>query len=329
MRFRVGSTLGLLVAVVSMAPLDAGAADLIRARLAENLSPISGIAVVAKATGLFEKHGLDIAVSNFTSGKQCLDTVMGGGAEIATAAEAPNTAAAMANEPIAYVAGMEYSDDKTLVLRSAGITTGADLKGKTIAYTAGTGSEVYTAELLKRAGLTAKDVRLVNLRPQEMAPALAAGSIQVMNTWEPHIANGRKALGDKVAPLDTRGVYAETFNIVVMRSYLSASPQVVEQFLAALIEAEAWMKQHPDEAVALVAKAVGMKAPELKAIWGDYVFHVGIGNKQIDALKKHARWRLETNNHPPGATSIPDFSKIIARAPLQKLDPSRLSYAGG
>src|SRR5258706_7989976 len=62
-----------------------------RVTLAQNLSPISGVTIVAKQRGLFLKHGLDVQVSNFTTGKQCLDTVIGGAAEIATTAEAPTT----------------------------------------------------------------------------------------------------------------------------------------------------------------------------------------------------------------------------------------------
>ncbi|HEY0909701.1 MAG TPA: ABC transporter substrate-binding protein, partial [Bradyrhizobium sp.] len=102
----------LLLPVVAPGPADAE--ELLKARLAQNLGPISGLTIIAKARGLFEKQGLDISVSNFTSGKQCLDTVIGGGADIATTAEAPVTAAAMANQPIAFVAGMEYSDLKTI-----------------------------------------------------------------------------------------------------------------------------------------------------------------------------------------------------------------------
>src|SRR5258708_1841757 len=91
---------------LAISPDCASAAELLKARLAQNLGPISGLAIVAKSKGIFEKHGLDITVSNFTSGKQCLDTVIGGGADIATTAEAPVTASAMANQPIAFVAGM-------------------------------------------------------------------------------------------------------------------------------------------------------------------------------------------------------------------------------
>ena len=90
----------------------------------------------------------------------------------------------------------------------SGIKTKADLKGKKIAFTAGTGSEIYTTVLLKQAGLTAKDVSLVNLRPQDMLPALAAGSIDAMNTWEPHISNASKTLGDSARSWTRKGVYS-------------------------------------------------------------------------------------------------------------------------
>ena len=222
----------------SIAAPTAAHAELMKARLAQNLAPISGLAIVAKAKGLFEKHGLDISVSNFTSGKQCLDTVIGGGADIATTAEAPVTAAAMANQPIAFIAGMEYSDLKTITAAKAGIKTKADLRGKKIGFTAGTGSEVYTATLLKSAGLTAADVTLVNLRPQEMLPAMAAGSIDAFDTWEPHISNARKTLGEGAVLLDTKGLYSETFNIVVTRPYLEANGPLLDKFLRALVDAE-------------------------------------------------------------------------------------------
>ena len=319
-------TLCCLAVGLAIGPNCALAAELLKARLAQNLAPISGLAIVAKSKGIFEKHGLDITVSNFTSGKQCLDTVIGGGADIATTAEAPVTASTMANQPIAFVAGMEYSDLKTLVAAKAGVKTRADLRGKRIAFTAGTGSEVYTATLLKSAGLTSKDVTLVNLRPQEMLPALAAGSIDAIDTWEPHVANAKKALGEAVAEIDTKGTYSETFNIVVMKPYLDANPVLVEKFIAALIDAEIWMKAHPDEAITAVADAVGMKRDELAPIWADYVYRVRLDDRLIEILKTHSAWRLESGNHPPGA-AMPDFSKVVVTEPLKKVDPARVTLS--
>jgi NitT/TauT family transport system substrate-binding protein len=68
---------------------------------------------------------------------------------------------------------------------------------------------------------------------------MAASSIDAYNTWEPHISNGLKTLGDKARQIDTKGIYSETFNIVVMRLYLDANPELVDRFMRALIDAEA------------------------------------------------------------------------------------------
>lgn len=294
------------------------------ATLAQNMSPISGVTIVAKSKGFFEKHGIDVNVSGFTSGKQCLNAVLGGAAQIATTAEAPTTAAAMSKQPIAFLARMEYSDLKTLTAKSAGIKTLADLKGKRIAFTAGTGSEVYTNALLKKAGLTKDDVKLTNLRPQDMLPALSAGDIDAYDTWEPHISNGLKALGDKAVELDTKGIYAETFNIVVMQDYLEENPKLIKAFLSAMLDAEAWMKANPEEAITIVADVAGMKREDLAAIWKDYVYNVVLDQKQLDVLEAHAAWRLESGNHPPGAT-MPDFTKVIFPGPLKSIAPDRVT----
>lgn len=320
-RLKAGGLAAALAAVLFATPTEAAK---FKATLAQNMSPISGVTIIAKDKGFFEKHGLDISVSGFTSGKQCLNAVLGGAAEIATTAEAPTTAAAMSKQPIAFLARMEYSDLKTLTAAASGIKSLADLKGKKIAFTAGTGSEVYTVALLKKAGLSKSDVKLTNLRPQDMLPALSAGDIDAYNTWEPHVSNGVKAMGAKVAELDTKGIYAETFNIVVMKSYLKDNPELIAAFLKALIEAEAWMKANPEEAIATVAKVAGMKADALAAIWKDYVYNVVLDQKQVDVLTAHAAWRLESGNHPPGAT-MPDFSTVIVPGPLKAVAPDRVT----
>lgn len=321
---RLSTILSLFIGLLSTTAADA---EVMKARLAQNLSPISGVAIVAKEKGFFEKHQLEIEVSNFTSGKQCLDTVIGGGADIATTAEAPTTAASMAKQPIAFLARMEYSDLKTLVAAGSGIKNKTELKGKKIAFTAGTGSEVYTAALLKAADLKKEDVELVNLRPQEMLPAMAAGSIDAYNIWEPHISNGVKALGAKVHEIDTKGTYSETFNIVVLRDYLEKNPELVERFLRALIDAEAWIKENPEAAITVVSAAVGMKREDLAPIWKDYVYNVVLDDKQVKILKAHAQWRLDSGNHPPNA-QMPDFSKVIETGPLGKIDASRVTISG-
>lgn len=315
------ASLGLLLV------LSGGALAQEKLTLAQNQSPISGVSIVAKQLKLFDKHGLDVTVANFTTGKQCLDTVVGGGADFATTAEAPITAAAMSNQQIAFLARTEYSDLKTLTAAAAGIRKLSDLKGKRIAYTAGTGGEVYTQALLKKAGLGKDDVKLVNLRPQDMVNALSSGSIDAYNTWEPHIANGKKALAAAVTELDTRGIYAETFNIVVMQDLLVRRRPVVTAFLRALVEAEEWMKTHREESITLVAEFTGMKRDDLAAVWDTFRYEVVIDERTMDVLQQHAVWRLESGNAPTGAV-MPDFKKVVFAEPLKSVSPARVKALG-
>lgn len=295
-------------------------------RLAQNLSPISGVTIVAKEKGFFEKQGLDVQIITFTSGKKCLETVLGGAADIATTAEAPTTAAAMANQPIAFLARMEYSDLKTLTASNQNIFSIDDLKGKRIGFTAGTGGEVYTMELLKKASLSPKDVRLVNLRPKDMLPALASGSIDAFNTWEPYISNGKKIMGSKSSQIDTKGIYSETFNIVTTVDYLNSNKKVTEKFLRSLIDAEEWIKANRSKAITLVAKTVGMNRTDLEPIWDDYVYEVVLDKKTLNVLNAHAAWRLESGNHPDGVKSVPNFNKIIFSEPLSNVAPNRVKF---
>lgn len=299
-----------------------GALALEKVRLAINLSPISALPLIAQKQGFFTARGLDVSISNFTSGRQALETVLGGGADIATAAEAPVTAARFANQPVALLARMEYSDLKTLVV-APGYQRPEDLKGLRIGYAAGTGSEVYTYELLKRLGLSKSDVTLVNLRPQDMIAAAAAGSIDAYDIWEPYIANGRKTLGSKARVADL-GVYAETFNVVVTEDYLRKNSQTATAFLQALLDAERWLKANREDAISLVATAVSMNRNDLAEVWDDYVFELVLDQRTLNVLRNHAQWRIDTGNAAGGATTVPDFRSVIHVEPLKAVAADRV-----
>lgn len=324
---------GLLIVlfVIGMGAVGAARAQTVKltsVHLAQNLSPISGVAIVAKQRNFFEKHGLNVTVSNFTTGRQALETVMAKGADIATVAEAPVTAGAMAKQPMALLARINYSDIKSLTDASDKILKPADLKGKRIGFAAGTGSEVYTMTLLKVGGLTTGEVTLVSLRPQDMAPALANNSIDIMNIWEPHIANARKALGAKVRELDTKGVYAETFNIVTTQDYVAKNPAAVQAFLRALIDALDWIKANPEQAITVIAETVGMKREDFAPLWGDYNYDVVLDERVLSVLRAHAQWRLDSRNAPPGAT-MPDFMTVVNAGPLKAVAPDRVRLPAG
>lgn len=132
--FKIELPLAALLLLTLFLGVNSRANADIQLRLSQNLSPISGVTIVAKEKGFFSQLGLNVSVSDFTSGKLCLQAVMGGAAEIATNAEAP-TAAAMAKEPIAFLARTEYSNLKTLTAASANIKSLNAMNGLTSTIT--------------------------------------------------------------------------------------------------------------------------------------------------------------------------------------------------
>ena len=70
---------------------------------------------------------------------------------------------------------------------------------------------------------------------------------------------------------------------------------------------------------------IWLKREDLAPIWKDYIYNVVLDQKQLDVLTAHAAWRLESGNHPPGAT-MPDFVKdVIVPGPLKSIAPDRVT----
>jgi sulfonate transport system substrate-binding protein len=101
----------------------------------------------------------------------------------------------------------------------------------------------------------------------------------------------------------------------------------VRNFLAALLEAEAWLRANREAAISVVAETVNMPRDDLVPIWDSFVYGVTIDQRTIDILDAHARWRLDSGNHPPGAV-MPDWHTVIAAEPLRSLAPERVKVAG-
>ena len=66
---------------------------------------------------------------------------------------------------------------------SSGITTVADLKGKSVAATKGTDPYFFLLQSLSEAGISAKDVTVQNLQHADGRAALENGSVDAWSGW--------------------------------------------------------------------------------------------------------------------------------------------------
>lgn len=318
------SAIALSLALLGLgATTSAFAAE--KAALAYTPTLYSAHIVIAREKGYFAKHGIELDPKLFTSGKLTLDAVIAKGAELATSSETPVTAAVMAQQPIAILARLAKATPNTVVHADSKIASAADLRGKKLAITAGTGSEVYTYTMLGKAGLKPSDVQYVNLRPEDMPAALMNRSVDAINTWQPNISNAQKLLGAKATVLPTAGVYTETWNLVVTQDFLKSRPAVATAMLKALLEAESFINSNRAEAMDILSRVVGVERASVEASWPNFEFRVAIDPAIVEILDAHSKWRLATGNHPSGVTAVPEYKKVIFSAPLKAASPDRVS----
>ena len=293
-----------------------------RIRLAENASPLSALTIVAGKKGFFEDEGIDVDVAKFTSGKLALDAVLGGGADIATVAETPLMFAGFSGQEFDVFATIFRSKNacKVVARKDKGINSLIDLKRKKVATFVGTNAEYFMSEILQTVGLSSSDMEVLNLQPTEMVVALKQGDIDAYFVWEPHVFNGKSLVGDTAIVFESPGTYVTTFNIVAKPRFLETNRTDAASFLRALVKAQSFIHDHPDEAQQIVADHTGIPLDTLKTIWGDYEFPVDLDQSLLGYLEKQAKWALDSGR-VQGV--VPSYRKHINKNILEKVEGAK------
>ncbi len=149
------------------------------------------------------------------------------------------------------------SAEAIIVPADSPVRTVADLKGKTVGVSRGSGSHYVLAAALKRAGLTFSDIKPAYLQAPEGAVAFDQGALDAWSIWDPFLAFAEAKRPVRVIA-DGTGLTSYHRYYLVNDSFVAAQPEVVAIVYRSLVEAGAWMKANPEEAVALLAP-----------IWGD------------------------------------------------------------
>ena len=150
------------------------------------------------------------------------------------------------------------------VLVKDGINSLKDLKGQQVGMNEGSVSQFWFNILLKREGMTEKDLQIVNMTADDAAAAFIAGQIPAAVTWEPHLTLVRTKKTGKVLidSSQTPGLIVDTVDLTC--DYIKNNPKDVEAFNKGLFKAVEFIKTNPEEAYAIMAKGVGgyLEKPE-------------------------------------------------------------------
>lgn len=80
----------------------------------------------------------------------------------------------------------DYSDGNDMVVAQPGITDMQGLKGKSVAVEEGLVDHLLLLKGLEKAGMSEKDVKLVNTKTNETPQVLASGEVAAVAAWQPN-----------------------------------------------------------------------------------------------------------------------------------------------
>ena len=308
---KAGWTTAAAVAAM-MAATPAWAQD---TKVAIGISGWTGFAplTLAKEAGIFKKNGLDVTIKKIPQASRHLAIASG---DIQCAATTVETYVVWnANGvPIKQLFQLDKSFGADgMVTRS---TTGsiADLKGKSIAASApGTSPYFVLAWMLKKNGLSVKDVRVVNMEPNPAAQAFIAGQNDAAMTYEPYLSSVRNA------PQSGK-IIATTLDYPIVMDTFGCTPA----FIAANEKAVKALADSYFEALEMIAKEP-VKANE---IMGADVKQSG---EQFAASSKFLRWQDRAANKVFFAgeykTFVKDAAALLLEAGIIKQIPDLDSLA--
>ncbi len=275
--------------------LWSGAAQAQDTKVAIGISGWTGFAplTLAKEAGLFKKRDLDVEIKKIPQKDRHLVLASG---DIQCAATTVETwvvwnANGVATTQI-FQLDKSYGADGMVV--KPGITKIADLKGKTVAASApGTAPYFTLAWMLKKNGLSLKDVKIVNLEPQAAANAMIAGNndIDAAMTYEPYLGavRAKPEAGKIIATTLDYPMVMDTFGCTP--KFLAENPKAAKALADGYFDALEMIKADPK-------KSFEIMGADVKAT-----------GEQFEASQKYLRWQDRAANEKFFSSEHATFSK--------------------
>jgi NitT/TauT family transport system substrate-binding protein len=114
------------------------------------------------------------------------------------------------------------------------------------------------------------------------------------------------------------------YSLVCLETTLNEHPEIVQGVLASVIQAEAYVNSHPEEAKKIAMKQTNFDNQYMDQDWPNHRFSVGLSQSLITTMEDETRWRIRHNL--TNVTDVPDFSKYLYADPLNRLKPSAVTF---
>ena len=268
-RLRI-ATVALLVTGALAGALCMPSAASARETVSISYQRSSTLFILLKRTGELEKKlgalGYDVSWHEFSTG--LLQSLNAGSVDLhADVADAFALFTQAANAPLTYYAEETSapSAQAIIVPPDSAIRTVADLKGKRVAVSKGSGCNFLLLAALAKAGLTINDIQVRYLEAPDALAAFRGGNVDAWVIWDPFLAAQQREAHVRVVADGSDGLAQYNRFYTATTSFAERHPDVLRAVFDELKETGQWVKAHPQEAAQILAPLWGnLPAPTVE-----------------------------------------------------------------
>lgn len=281
----------IATAALMLAALPAQAADKMTVMLDWFVNPDHAALIIARDKGYFARNGLDVNLVAPADPNAPPKLVAAGQADLAVTYEPELHLQVAQGLPLVRVGVLVPQPLNTLIVLADGpIKTLADLKGKKVGYSVSGFEEALLGTLLKRVGLTTKDITLVNVN-FNLSTALMSGQVDAVVGGYRNFELNQLAIEKhpgRAFLVEQEGVPAYD-ELILVANRDKLDPGRIGRFLTAVQQATTWLKAHPDEGWAVFVKAGKEVDNELnKRAWKDTIPLLADDPRALDSARYQA-----------------------------------------
>lgn len=276
-----------------------------------------------EGTGIFEENGVNVEIKFFPVYSDSLTAFYSG--QLDGICIAASDTIAPLNEGVDFkvvlVNDNSYGADGLVV--QDGITSIADLKGKTVATEVGTLEHMFLLKMLEDNGMTIDDINFTNMTINDAGPAFIAGSIDAAVLWEPTLSTAINAGGNLLySTKEEPGLIPDT--LAVRQEVLNSSADAVQKIVNSWFDGAAKLAEKDETFIQAVCDGAELKKDDYLVILdGVTIFDKAMNEKTFEqgddytylnyTLEKSAQFLLDTkmiDKLPEDTSTILDDSFI-------------------
>jgi ABC-type nitrate/sulfonate/bicarbonate transport system substrate-binding protein len=280
------------------------------------------LGLIANENGYFADEGLKVNIKYLDAGKYCLDALVSNSVEFATIVEVNIAYYGFTGDTsVEIIASLVNSTSSGIVVRkSSNILKPEDLKGKTLAFSPGTTSDIFANWFLEKYNLSSSNVELMKIQPNAIVGAMTSKSIDAASTWDPHIYNIKKIMGNDIIEFRDSSVYTGYLNLAIRKKWGSQNSETVEAFLRALKKAELFVKNNKGEAQKIISKVINLDLEIVKGTWQYHDMELKLNKTQMtNAINKIGQWAIKSMENFKNK-KLPNFQNYVNDSYLKEIN---------